>query len=78
MAAEQIPGLREDAAYAVINGNNATLVDLVPYVDGLYAETADSEAAQAYVNVIVVKPKTPRPIGSRRWSRSSIPRRCTT
>ena len=57
MAAEQIPGLREDAAYAVINGNNATLVDLVPYVDGLYAETADSEAAQAYVNVIVVKPE---------------------
>ena len=57
VAAEQIPGLREDAAYAVINGNNATLVDLVPYVDGLYAETADSEAAQAYVNVIVVKPE---------------------
>ena len=41
----------------IINGNNATLVDLVPYVDGLYAETADSEAAQAYVNVIVVKPE---------------------
>ncbi len=57
VAAELIPGLREDAAFAVINGNNATLVDLVPYVDGLYAETADSEAAQAYVNVIVVKPE---------------------
>ena len=55
--AELIPGVRADVAYAVINGNNATLVDLVPYVDGLYAETADSEAAQAYVNVVVVKPE---------------------
>lgn len=55
--AELIPGARADVAYAVINGNNATLVDLVPYVDGLYAETAESEAAQAYVNVIVVKPE---------------------
>ena len=52
-----IPGARADVAYAVINGNNATLVDLVPYVDGLYAETADSEAAEAYVNVVVVKPE---------------------
>ena len=57
VAAEQIPGLREDAAYAVINGNNATLVGLVPYVDGLFAETADSEAAKAYVNIVVVKPE---------------------
>ena len=55
--AELIPGARADVAYAVINGNNATLVDLVPYVDGLYAETADSEAAEAYVNVVVVKPE---------------------
>ena len=57
VAAEQIPGLREDAAYAVINGNNATLVGLVPYVDGLCAETADSLAAQAYVNIVVVRPE---------------------
>lgn len=55
--AELIPGARADVAYAVINGNNATLVDLVPYVDGLFAETADSEAAKAYVNVVVVKPE---------------------
>ena len=55
--AELIPGARADVAYAVINGNNATLVDLVPYVDGLYAETADSEAASAYVNIVVVKPE---------------------
>ena len=55
--AELIPGARADVAYAVINGNNATLVNLVPYVDGLYAETAESEAAKAYVNILVVKPE---------------------
>ncbi len=55
--AELIPGSRADVAYAVINGNNATLVDLIPNVDGLYVEAADSEAAQAYVNIVVVKPE---------------------
>ena len=55
--AELIPGAREDVAYAVINGNNATLVELVPYVDGLYAESAESEAASAYVNIVVVRPE---------------------
>ena len=55
--AELIPGLRSDVAYAVINGNNAVLADLVPYVDGLYAEGADSLAAQNYVNLIAVKPE---------------------
>ena len=55
--AELIPGAREDVAYAVINGNNATLVELVPYVDGLYAEQPGSLAAESYVNVVVVKPE---------------------
>ena len=55
--AELIPGARADVAYAVINGNNATLVDLVPYVDGLYAEQPGSLAAESYVNVVVVKPE---------------------
>lgn len=55
--AELIPGARADVAYAVINGNNATLVDLVPYVDGLFAEQADSLAAESYVNIVVVKPE---------------------
>lgn len=55
--AELITGARADVAYAVINGNYATLDGLVPYTDGLYAETADSEAAEAYVNVVVVKPE---------------------
>lgn len=55
--AELIPGARADVAYAVINGNNATLVELVPYVDGLYAEQPGSQAADSYVNVVVVKPE---------------------
>ncbi|MBR3929704.1 MAG: metal ABC transporter substrate-binding protein [Clostridia bacterium] len=55
--AELIPGAREDVAYAVINGNNATLVNLIPYQHGLYAEQADSEAAKAYVNIVVVRPE---------------------
>ena len=53
--AELIPGLRGDVAYAVINGNNAVLAGLVPYVDGLYAEGPDSLAAKSYVNLIAVK-----------------------
>lgn len=55
--AELIPGLRSDVAYAVINGNNAVLAELVPYVDGLYAEGPESLAAQNYVNLIAVRPE---------------------
>ena len=55
--AELITGARSDVAYAVINGNYATLEKLVPNVDGLYVEAADSQAAQSYVNVVVVKPE---------------------
>ena len=31
--------------------------ELIPNVDGLYVEGADSEAAKAYVNIVVVKPE---------------------
>ena len=56
--AEFITGARaKDVAYAVINGNYATLDNLIPNVDGLYVEAADSEAAKAYVNIVVVKPE---------------------
>ena len=55
--AELITGARDDVALAVINGNYATLVGLVPYVDGVFAEQADSLAAEAYVNVVAVKPE---------------------
>lgn len=55
--AELLPAARDDAAFAVINGNNATLVELVPYVDGLFAEQPGSLAAEAYVNIVVVRPE---------------------
>ena len=55
--AELITGARSDVAYAVINGNYATLENLVPNADGLYVEGADSLAAQSYVNVVAVKPE---------------------
>lgn len=64
-----------DVAYAVINGNNATLVDLVPYVDGLYAEGADSQAAQAYVNIVVVKPENAEADWVKLWKRLFTPRK---
>jgi D-methionine transport system substrate-binding protein len=53
--AELIPGLRSDVAYAVINGNNAVLAELIPYRDGLYAEGPESLAAKGYVNLIAVR-----------------------
>ena len=55
--AELIPGARADVAYAVINGNNASLAGLNPSVDGIFAEPADSQAAAAYVNLFAVKPE---------------------
>lgn len=55
--AEFIPGARSEVAYAVINGNNATLVELIPNVDGLYVEAPGSLAAESYVNIVVVKPE---------------------
>jgi D-methionine transport system substrate-binding protein len=55
--AELIPGLRDDAAFAVINGNNASLAGLNPVTDGLFYESAESQAAKAYVNLIAVKPE---------------------
>lgn len=55
--AELIAGLRSDAAFTVINGNNAALAGLSPVADGLFYESADSQAAAAYVNLIAVKPE---------------------
>lgn len=55
--AELIPGLRDDVAFAVINGNNAALAGLNPNTDAVYAETSDSIAGQSYVNVFAVRPE---------------------
>ena len=55
--AELAPGLRDDAAFVVINGNNASLAELNPNTDAVYAEKADSLAGQSYVNLFAVKPE---------------------
>ncbi|MBR4360106.1 MAG: MetQ/NlpA family ABC transporter substrate-binding protein [Clostridia bacterium] len=55
--AELAPGMREDAAFVVINGNNASLVGLNPNNDAVYFEQPGSQAAAAYVNVFAVKPE---------------------
>jgi len=55
--AELAPGMREDAALVVINGNNASLAGLVPGKDAVYYEQPGSQAAEAYVNIFAVKPE---------------------
>lgn len=53
--AELAPGLRNDVAFAVINGNNASLAGLNPNKDAVYTEQPDSLAAQSYVNLFAVR-----------------------
>ena len=53
MEAALIPGQLDEVALAVINGNYA-LASGLDVNKSLAAETADSEAAQTYVNVLVV------------------------
>ena len=54
MEAAMLPGVLDDVAMAVINGNYAIASGL-KMADALAAESADSEAAQTYANVLVVK-----------------------
>lgn len=53
--AELAPTMRADAAFAVINGNNAALNNLNPNTDAVYAEKAESLAGQSYVNLFAVR-----------------------
>lgn len=53
--AELAPVMLADAAFAVINGNNASLHNLNPNIDAAYVEKADSLAGQTYVNLFAVK-----------------------
>ena len=53
--AELAPTLRADAAFAVINGNNAALNNLNPNTDAVYAEKPESLAGQSYVNLFAVR-----------------------
>lgn len=55
--AELAPGLLGDVAFAVINGNNASLAGLNPNTDATYSEQPDSLAGQSYVNLFAVKPE---------------------
>ena len=55
--AELAPTLKAGAAFAVINGNYASDNGLIPGRDAVYFEQPGSQAAEAYVNVFVVKPE---------------------
>ena len=55
--AELAPTLKSGAAFAVINGNYAADNGLIPGKDAVYYEQPGSQAAEAYVNVFVVKPE---------------------
>ena len=55
MEAAQLPRTLADVDMAVINGNYATQAGFSSAKDALAAESADSEAAQIYPNVLVVK-----------------------
>lgn len=53
--AAQLPRTLQDVDMAVINGNYAAEAGFSSANDALAAESADSDAAQTYVNVLVVK-----------------------
>ena len=55
MEAAQLPRQLASLDMAVINGNYATEAGFSSAADALAAEDADSEAAQTYANVLVVK-----------------------
>lgn len=55
LEAAQVPRVVEEVAFAVINGNYALNAGLSVSEDSIAYESADSEAAKTYVNVIAVK-----------------------
>ena len=55
LAAEQVARVREEVAFVVLNGNYALQAGLSVAKHAIKYETADSEAAKTYVNVIAVK-----------------------
>ena len=55
LEAAQIPRVKDEVAYAVMNGNYALEAGFVVSKDALSYEQSDSEAAKTYVNVIAVK-----------------------
>ena len=55
LEAAQISRMRDEVAFVVLNGNYALQAGLSVTKDSVAYESADSEAATAYVNVIAVK-----------------------
>ncbi len=55
MEAAQIPRVKDEMAFVVMNGNYALQAGLSAAKDAIAYETSDSEAAQTYVNIIAVK-----------------------
>lgn len=55
LEAAQIPRVREEVSFAVINGNYALAAGLSVTEDSVFYEDADSGNAKTYVNVIAVK-----------------------
>ena len=55
LEAAQIPHVKDEVAYSIMNGNYALQAGLIAAKDALSYELPDSEAAATYVNVIAVK-----------------------
>lgn len=55
LEAAQIPHVKDEVAYSVMNGNYALEAGFIAARDALAYEESDSEAAKTYVNVIAVK-----------------------
>lgn len=55
LAAEQVARVKDEVAYVVLNGNYALQAGFSVEKDALAYESADSEAAQTYANIVAVK-----------------------
>ena len=55
LEAAQVPRVVEEVAFVVLNGNYALEAGFSVAKDSIAYESADSEAAKTYVNVIAVK-----------------------
>ncbi len=55
LEAAQVPRVKDEVAFVVLNGNYALEAGFTVAQDAIAYETADSEAAKTYVNIIAVK-----------------------
>ena len=54
LEAAQVPRVKDEVAFVVLNGNYALQAEFSVAKDSIAYESADSEAAKTYVNVIAV------------------------